>query len=252
MVSARSDADTPVEVPSFASIDTHIAVSRREEFSATSSGISSASSRSGVIARHSRPRPCFNMKLIAAGVTFDAAIVKSPSFSRSSSSTTTIISPRRIAAMASSTGENGDLARRAPLARRMLIVQLPRHVLAEDVGLELDAIARARFAERCVIERKWHDLNANARAFERRHRETDAVDRNRALRHDERPQLLRCLDFEPVAVALRGHRGHATDRIDVAEHEVPAESRIRAERTLEIDETPFGHREQRRHTQRFR
>ena len=35
----------------------------------TSSGISSSSSRSGVIARHIRPRPCRAMKLIASGVT---------------------------------------------------------------------------------------------------------------------------------------------------------------------------------------
>ena len=40
-----------------ASIDTHIAVSRSDELTGTSSGISSASSRSGVIARHTRPRP---------------------------------------------------------------------------------------------------------------------------------------------------------------------------------------------------
>jgi hypothetical protein len=42
------------------------------------------------------------MKLIAAGVTFSAAITKSPSFSRSSSSTTMSMRPARISAMASS------------------------------------------------------------------------------------------------------------------------------------------------------
>ena len=49
------------------------------------------------------------MKLMASGVTFAAAIVRSPSFSRSSSSTTTIIRPARIASMASSIGANGPL-----------------------------------------------------------------------------------------------------------------------------------------------
>src|SRR5437764_10853615 len=42
------------------------------------------------------------MKLIAAGVTHSAASVRSPSFSRSSSSTTSTISPRRIRRNASS------------------------------------------------------------------------------------------------------------------------------------------------------
>ena len=45
------------------------------------------------------------MKLTASGVTQSAAITKSPSFSRSASSTTITISPRRIAAIASSMGE---------------------------------------------------------------------------------------------------------------------------------------------------
>jgi hypothetical protein len=40
-VAARSAAEIPVDVPSRASIDTHIAVSRRDELSVTSSGISS-------------------------------------------------------------------------------------------------------------------------------------------------------------------------------------------------------------------
>jgi hypothetical protein len=59
------------------------------------------------------------MKLITSGVTFSAAIVRSPSFSRSSSSTTMIIRPSRTAAIASSIGANG-VRRRAPLAMRIL------------------------------------------------------------------------------------------------------------------------------------
>ena len=48
--------------------------------------------------RRARGRACA-MKLIASGVTFDAAIVRSPSFSRSSSSTTMIMRPARMASM---------------------------------------------------------------------------------------------------------------------------------------------------------
>ena len=51
---------------------------------------------------HTSPRPQRSMKLTASAVTQLAAIVRSPSFSRSSSSTTRTISPRRIRLSASS------------------------------------------------------------------------------------------------------------------------------------------------------
>ena len=124
MVAARSGAEMPVDVLALASMPTHMAVPVRDEFCCTCNGMSSVSRRSGVIARQMRPRPCVAMKLMASGVTSSAAIVRSPSFSRSSSSTTMIILPARIAAMASSTVANGT--RRAgvvdPLAMRMVRV----------------------------------------------------------------------------------------------------------------------------------
>ena len=52
------------------------------------------------------------MKLIASGVTFSAAIVRSPSFSRSSSSTRITIFPRRMSATNSSTLASGALSLR--------------------------------------------------------------------------------------------------------------------------------------------
>ena len=115
-VIARSAAEMPVVVRPFASIGTQKAVSNREVFCETISGISSSSSRSGVIDRQINPRPCRAMKLIASGVTFSAAMVRSPSFSRSSSSTTMTILPARIAAMASSIRAKGLGCFRAPFA----------------------------------------------------------------------------------------------------------------------------------------
>jgi hypothetical protein len=47
------------------------------------------------------------MKLIASGVANWAAIVRSPSFSRSAASTTTTNLPWRISSIASSIAENG-------------------------------------------------------------------------------------------------------------------------------------------------
>ena len=51
---------------------------------------------------HSWPRPCVIMKLTDSAVALSAAQMKSPSFSRSSASTTTTIRPGRIASTASS------------------------------------------------------------------------------------------------------------------------------------------------------
>src|SRR5512139_3712549 len=82
------------------------------------------------------------MKLIASAVTFSAAIVRSPSFSRSSSSTTTIIFPARMSSITSDTvllsirpslGGTGSESARG---------QEPLHVLRDDIGLEVDEAAR--------------------------------------------------------------------------------------------------------------
>ena len=93
MVVARSDALVPVVVPRRASIGSQKGVPNIEVLRGVMGARASASQRCSVIARHIRPRPNFAMKLMASGVTFSAAIVRSPSFSRSSSSTRTIMLP---------------------------------------------------------------------------------------------------------------------------------------------------------------
>src|SRR5258708_31804594 len=65
------------------------------------------SNRSSVKVRHIKPRPYFAMKLIASGVTFSAASIRSPSFSRSSSSTMTIMRPATTSSTALGTSVNG-------------------------------------------------------------------------------------------------------------------------------------------------
>ncbi len=52
------------------------------------------------------PRPSFAMNAIASGVANWAAIVRSPSFSRSAASTTTTNLPARMSSIASSTVAN--------------------------------------------------------------------------------------------------------------------------------------------------
>ena len=92
----------PVVTPSRASIDTVKGVSNEDSFFAAIRSSPSSSQRSGVSDRQISPRPSLAMKLIASDVTNWAAIVRSPSFSRSSSSQTTTILPSRMSSIACS------------------------------------------------------------------------------------------------------------------------------------------------------
>ena len=101
-VAARSNALVPVVVRPCTSIETANAVPWLSLFFETMSGIRSSSSRCWVIGMQTIPRPCVTMKFRLSGVAFSAAMMKSPSFSRSASSTTITIFPVRMSASASS------------------------------------------------------------------------------------------------------------------------------------------------------
>ena len=108
IVRARSCAEMPVDTPSRASIDTVKAVPSGVSLWSVIGRSSSSSQRSGVRQRQMSPRPWVAMNVIASGVTNCAAIVRSPSFSRSASSTTTTKRPERMSSIASSIVANGD------------------------------------------------------------------------------------------------------------------------------------------------
>ena len=104
MVTARSSAEMPRVSPCRASMDTVNAVPSGAVFLATIIGRPKASIRSSAIGRQIKPRPYLAMKLMVSGVTVSAAIHRSPSFSRSSSSIRIIMRPARISSIASSVG----------------------------------------------------------------------------------------------------------------------------------------------------
>ena len=66
----------------------------------------SRSATSGAIGAQRMPRPCLTAKFTCSAVAFSAAKSRSPSFSRSASSTTTIIRPARRRRTASETPMN--------------------------------------------------------------------------------------------------------------------------------------------------
>src|SRR5262245_34788551 len=106
------------------------------------------------------------MKFTASGVANSAAIVRSPSFSRSSSSTTTTNLPARMSSSASSIVANGlvwgvvaAFAIAAIVAVRVCTSARSQalDVLGEHVDLEVDGAPRHEVGERRRLERVWHE-----------------------------------------------------------------------------------------------
>mmetsp|Transcript_29832 Transcript_29832/g.65203 ORF Transcript_29832/g.65203 Transcript_29832/m.65203 type:complete len:293 (-) Transcript_29832:135-1013(-) len=102
-VIVRSAAEMPVEVFMW-SQETVYAVSMRSSFSCEETiwGRSNSSQRFGSIATQTSPLVCLTMKPMASGVIRSAGMIRSPSFSLSSSSSTTTNLPAAIASKASS------------------------------------------------------------------------------------------------------------------------------------------------------
>src|SRR6266571_1275482 len=101
MVCARSAADIPVVTPEAASMDTVKLVPCTERLRATIGRRLRRSACASVIGMQTNPRPNFAMKFIFSAVTNSAAKMRSPSFSRSSSSTSTAMRPDFSSAMIS-------------------------------------------------------------------------------------------------------------------------------------------------------
>ncbi|VVB67745.1 Uncharacterised protein [uncultured archaeon] len=97
----------PVVVFCRASTDTVKAVPMDSVFWLVMSCKSIARRRSAIMGMQIRPRPRRAMKLMLSGVTISAAIIRSPSFSRFSSSSMITNLPLRTSSMASGTLQNG-------------------------------------------------------------------------------------------------------------------------------------------------
>jgi len=102
MVAARSAEDTPVVVPVRISTDTVNAVRCDSLLAGTICGSSSADRRCSSIGTQMMPLVWRIMKATASGVAYSAPMMRSPSFSRSSSSMTTTMRPARSSARSSS------------------------------------------------------------------------------------------------------------------------------------------------------
>src|SRR5256885_7155586 len=188
----------PVVTPSRASIETVKAVPSRASLCSVIGRRPSSSARSSVRHRQTSPRACVAMKLIASGVANCAAITRSPSFSRSGSSTTTTIRPSRMSSIASSTVAKVVVA---AITDRLALQEF-LDVLREHVGFEVDLVARLELAERGRLERVRHERDRESPLVEARDRQARPLDGDRALVDRVAEQLGRGVEPDALAIAF--------------------------------------------------
>src|SRR4051794_4947389 len=242
MVCAWSWTLMPVVTPSRASMVTVNGVWCGVSFLAAMSSRPSSSQRSGVSARQIHPPAWRVMKLMASGVTNCAAMTRSPSFSRSSSSTTTTILPCAMSSRASSMVANLSSAR---IGNELL------HVFREHVNLQVDRGPRLGAAQRRPLQRLGDQRDREPVVADVRDRERDAVDGDRALLHHVAQQLHAGVDDDDASEPLLPDLADDPEAVDVALHDVAAEPVGGAQRQLEVDLRPRLHLPQRRAAQRL-
>src|SRR3990170_1821376 len=185
------------------------------------------------------------MKLIASGVTNSAARVRSPSFSRSSSSTRMTILPSRMSAMASSIFESGIPS--PPFSRIPVILQKIQRdaapaafealedVLPDDVGFEVDPLPRPRDPEGCSFEGDRDDGQLESVPADGADRQADAVDGNRPLVNHELHYRRIGLDMEYPGFPQRADFTDHARAVHVAVDDVSPQSPRQGQRALQVD-----------------
>src|SRR5471030_2376046 len=115
------------------------------------------------------------MKLIASGVTKSAASTRSPSFSRSSSSTRITILPARMSAMISVVGLT------AMLCALILEFAQPLGVTRERIDFDIDFRCNRQRVQVGRSQRVRDEVDLETRAFHRVDRQAYAVHRDRTF-----------------------------------------------------------------------
>ena len=109
------------------------------------------------------------------------------------------------------------------------------HILGKDVGLEVDVVARRQPAEGRDLQRVRDQRDLEARFIDRRHRQGDPVNGDRALLDAVPEQLGRRLDPHTNAVRRGRHGCNRAGAVDVALHLVAAEWITGAQCRLDVD-----------------
>src|SRR5215213_10383708 len=204
------------------------------------SGRSSSSRRCPSTGMQITPLVWRIMNAIASGVMASAAMMRSPSFSRSASSTTITSSPRAMAATAFSISVKGMSL---PLMQGGWAEEA-FDVLGQHVDFEIDGIAGLPVTQRGDGERVGDDRDVERGAsfvggsvfsggvvVERGDGEADAVDGDRALLdHVAQHRCGRAEGHAGGPVGQRDPLAQRADAVDVALHQVPTEAVGQADR----------------------
>ncbi len=228
IVRARSAAEIPVVTPALASAETVYAVCLRSSLVWCIGGSASRSQSAPVSGTQSTPLVQRTKKPISSGVASSAAMTRSPSFSRSASSTTTTGRPAATSATARSMLPNCPVtARRYPLD-----INTRSTYFAITSTSRLTGVADRGPAERGAGQggRDQRDRERVGRRLH--HREADPVDRDRALLDQVSSQLSRDADADDGVLAAVEQ---GADAVHVALHEVAAEPGRRGRRALQVD-----------------
>src|SRR5712691_1769489 len=268
IVRARSPALMPVVTPSRASTLTVNAVPSLASLRETICGRSSSCNRSAVIGTQMTPLAYLRMNATCSGPASSAAIVRSPSFSRSSSSTTMTIFPRRMSSIASATVANGPgggttlgrlgaarftLLTVSSLGSRSRLLDEALDVLGQHVGFDVDEVARGERAQCRALGGVRDERDLEEGLAKPRDRQRYAVERDESLHHDVAGEAFGKCEAEAGRTAtFLAASDQLAGRIDMSLHEVAAQRRRRRGRRLEIHARPADRTSERGPRERLR
>src|SRR5918997_2961387 len=245
-VCARSAAEMPVETPSLASMDTVKAVPMREELWVIICGISRRSRSSSAMGRQISPFPCVAIKLMSSGVTSSAAIVRSPSFSRSSSSQTMTILPDFMSSMISSMGLNGIFDAPLEVLHPHVRLEQPLHVLSNDVGLQVHAVADPQLPEVRVRAGLGQDGGGERGIAQGDDGEAYAVHADAPLFDGVAEYARGRLELPDLGLPFGIYGAHLAHPVHVPLNEVSPEPPLEGHRPLQVDGAPLREISERR------
>src|SRR5690606_9403837 len=192
------------------------------------------------------------MKLMCSGSTSVAAMTRSPSFSRSSSSRMTTISPARMAATISGVEfmpAKGCVVARAAMASNpasgiprqgytslaFALAEQALDIARDEVDLDVDRRAGGIAARDRHGERMRNHVDLETAALHGVDRETDAVDGHGALAGDVALERRGQLECDARRAAVGGRLDDLGHPVHVAGDEVAVERVAQGERRLEVD-----------------
>src|SRR5471030_607140 len=253
-VRARSAAEMPVVTPVVASIDTVNLVPKPEPLRGAINGSFSSSQRSRLIGMQIRPRACLAMKLMCSGLQHSAAMIRSPSFSRSSSSMRMTILPWRISSTSSSMllsatrhplesgfevavgGQKafGDVSGFCRLCG-LIAQQQALQITCQQVHFQIHPATWLVRRHDGFAQGVGNDRQQELGAIDCVHGQAGAIDGDRAFMGDVLGEVFRRADAEFHCASIFCTGNHFAHAIDVTADQVPTQTCGRGQGFFQVD-----------------